>query len=145
MIPGLGIVAHINAAKPAALKKLFDAFAGNKKAADSAFNAKFLAKFAGTRFGKAQKMAKFPIMQAIPLARDVGAFGNDSFNYCIKCEIGDGRAIVYFAGPEAEFAFATAATRDVPDPQKFAGLNPIINLIHRDTGDTRDRVDAAES
>ena len=110
VIPGLGISAHVNTAKPATLKKLFDVFTGNKKVADGAFNAKFFAEFANAGFRKAQEVAKFPVVQAIPLARDMSALRDDGFNYRIECEVSNGYGIVYLTGPKTEFAFATGAT-----------------------------------
>src|ERR1700761_7108404 len=46
LIYGLGIVAHVNMAEPAALEKLFNALARNKQITDGAFNPKLFAEIA---------------------------------------------------------------------------------------------------
>jgi hypothetical protein len=80
----------INISNPAAAEKLFEPGAGNEQVADGPANAEFLAKLAGSWFGKTQEMAKFPVMQALALAGHVAAVGDDGFDNGVEVKIGYG-------------------------------------------------------
>jgi hypothetical protein len=140
-----GIATHVNVAEPAALEKMFNVLAGNEQVADSAFNAKLLSEITKAGFGKAQEVAKFPVMQSVALARDVRSIGDDEFDHRIQCEIGDRRGIVYLARPEAELAFVASTAGNIPDPKKRAGLDPLIDLVYRKTPDAGNGIYAAEN
>lgn len=106
-------------ANPAAVEELLDPGTGNEKAADGSFrapNSHFLAHAAKDGFGEAKEVAKFPVMDAIALPRDVGAPRDNGLYRGIEGEPGGGGMVVDFAGPKAEFTANAEAAGNIPNP-----------------------------
>lgn len=135
----------MNVSNPAVAEESFNPGAGNEEMADGSANAEFFAKFASGGFGKTQEMAEFPIVQAVALAGQMAAVGQDGFDDGIEGKVCHGGGIVDLARPETQFTPGADAAGDVPDPEKTPALNEIINLGYGTANDTRNGVDAAES
>lgn len=131
-------------AEPPAAKELFDVRAGNKKAAGGPANAKFFAQIVQRWFREVEEMTKFPGAQAVELATHMGTAGNHRLDDGIELKLANRGGGVDFARPETERAFGAGATRDVPDPEETAAFNHLIDVINRDTGNARNRFNAAK-